>query len=68
MIGEETLPTFFMADFNVTPSSIEAVRKMIDDDLWEDIGEKLTGGGQAQRTHLQAKSRSKGYQDRRDIG
>ena len=45
MQGEETLPTFFMADFNATPSSIEAVREMIDDDLWEDIGEKADWWG-----------------------
>ena len=38
MVGEETLPTLIMGDFNATPVDNSTIKAMIEDDAWIDIG------------------------------
>ena len=36
--GEEGLPTFIKADFNITPTKLNSVKELAEDELWEDVG------------------------------
>ena len=36
--GEEGIPTFIKADFNITPTNLNSVKELVDDELWEDVG------------------------------
>ena len=38
MVGDEGCPHIIMADFNATPCTLNSVKEMIEDELWEDIG------------------------------
>ena len=39
------MPTLIMADFNATPCTLEAIRELIDDELWEDVGARADWWG-----------------------
>ena len=34
------MPHLMMGDFNATPCTLESVKEIIEDDLWEDLGQR----------------------------
>ena len=38
MAREEGSPSLIMADFNITPTKLDTVRDLVEDELWEDLG------------------------------
>ena len=60
-------PKFLMGDINVVPQSILAIREMINEDQWTDVGSKAAKhiGGAESRTRTPSKTTAnKGYKDR----
>ena len=44
-MGEEGLPTLIMGDYNAVPNTLRAVKELIEDELWEDVGAKADWWG-----------------------
>ena len=66
MQGEECNPTVVIGDFNHTPSKLESIRYMIEEEGWTDVGEKADWwGGRKRGKDLQNPRKGQGDEDRR---